>query len=1270
MPTLPITLNFDLNDGCNLVCRMCGGRSKPSEQKYIPLHQFKERIIPLFHHLTAFQFGCQFEPLLVPYFNAAVRMIDQNTPPGTEGALVTNGTLLTEQVAGTLLETPVFKRIRISWDASHRDLFQSIRCGADFNRLLENLKRLIALKKNTGSSTSIEFNTTILPENVSDLPSILDLAGQLGVNRVTTNKLFPDDQLYVTESYAEILADNMARAAEVAKAHNIVFEGQTYRTFEKYQAINSQSFDDSSQAGRCSFHTSQRLELIMEPSGDLHSPCRRIQFPLCNVLNDDLAAMLEIGLIPLLETVFGSTDERCLGCHLLSVQNSKDEPAQLAARVQDPQPVEDCLQMQERNEPISNSMAAGQEPSQHEEQPTMAFTSELNHVIPPEIKDDEFYEIIQQLSRQADIKTVLEIGSSAGGGSTEAFVTGLRKNRNTTKLFCMEVSAPRFQQLKSRYQDDPFVHCYNVSSVPISCFPSERELELFYNFIPTALNNYPLEQVTGWLRQDIDYIRHTNVTENGIQLIKRENNIETFDMVLIDGSEFLGKAELEEVYGARIILLDDINGFKNYHNRQRLLGDPRYQLIHENFSLRNGYSVFRRKTDEILTIHFFTIVLNGEPFIRHHIDVFKQLPFRWHWHIVEGVADLVHDTAWSVSNGGRITDELHTNGLSNDGTSAYLDGLKSRFPDQVTIYRKPTGAFWNGKLEMVNAPLANIHEECLLWQVDCDELWNAAQINSMHTLFQKHPQKTSAQFICNFYVGPGLVISSIDTYGNHTHYEWFRCWRYSPGDSWLSHEPPGLFRTMQGQADRIDVGGINPFTHLETSGAGLVFDHFAYVSVKQAAFKQIYYGYTTAIESWTRLQHALHFPVFLSDYFPWVCDEAIVEQAPLLTIAKAHIICLRTDAIGDNVLSAGMLPFLKERYPGAILTVVCQDRVAPLYDACPFVDGVISFNYDRFMTQPVYRQLIIDKMNILQPTMILNPIYSHDLHDEFLAHHCQAPLKVACQGDASNRDQVKLDELSGLYSFLVPNDPADLTELDRHHTFLQGIGVNAPAIMPQVWTSAGDDAWADELLKQHGMAAGQAIILFPGSLMDRKTYPHYDKVLEHLRDYPLIVVGGEELREQGDRLCCAHGVPAINLAGQTSLGQMAALMRRGRLYLGSDSSGMHIACAVGLKNVVLLGGGHFGRFCPYSPLTTAVCLPLHCYHCDWQCRYKRAHCLHDIEQKTVIDAIRHALDDSKAREKPRLHIQQHSCHADTPAIFTGAELSSRLLLEHFSSNLV
>lgn len=416
--------------------------------------------------------------------------------------------------------------------------------------------------------------------------------------------------------------------------------------------------------------------------------------------------------------------------------------------------------------------------------------SELNRLIPPEIKNDEFYAAIQKLAREEDITTVLEIGSSSGGGSTEAFVTGLRDNPNKPTLFCMEVSQPRFAELKKRYENDSFVKCYNVSSVSLEQFSDENEVREFYNSTQTNLNLYPLERVIGWLRQDIEYVKKSGVPANGIQKIKQENHLELFDLVLIDGSEFTGSAELDDVYGSKIICLDDINTFKNYKNYQKLLADENYLLIAQNTSVRNGYSIFKKYENYIafssLPIHFFTIVLNGQPFIRYHIEVFKQLPFKWHWHIVEGVADLKNDTAWSVQLGGCVTDEIHRNGCSNDGTTEYLDELAQLYPDNITIYRKSEGVFWEGKREMVNAPLVNIEEECLLWQVDVDELWTLEQLSTARQIFISNPDKTAAFYWCWYFVGENLIISTRNCYGQNPQQEWLRTWKFKPGAFWAS----------------------------------------------------------------------------------------------------------------------------------------------------------------------------------------------------------------------------------------------------------------------------------------------------------------------------------------------------------------------------------------------------------------------------------------------------------------------------------------------------
>jgi ADP-heptose:LPS heptosyltransferase/sulfatase maturation enzyme AslB (radical SAM superfamily) len=1192
-----LVLNFDLNNGCNLHCMMCGGRTKPSAQLIMPLNLFQEKVLPLFHNISAFQFGCQCEPLLLPYFDEAVRLIGKTAPIAAKGALVTNGTLLTESTARLLIETPVFKRLRFSWDASYRELFNSIRCGADFDKLLDIVKELIRLRNTAQSSCSIEFNVTVLKENIRDLPEIIRLAGSLGINRVTTNKLFPDDQLYVAEAYATLLNEQLRLAEDVAADSGVAFEHQEYRLKDEYLRLIS----SDKVSGRCGMRQAETLDLVMEPSGDLHTPCRKVSMPIANLLHDDLSAMIDLGLMEVLKPTFASIDTHCLGCYLLETPS--------------------------------------------------------------------------------------------------------------------------------------------VETVPI---------------------------------------------------------------------------------------------------------------------------------------HFFTIVLNGEPFIRHHIEAFKQLPFEWHWHIVEGVANLVHDTAWSLPNGGRITDELHKDGLSNDGTSDYLDKLARQYPDRITIYRKPEGRFWNGKREMVSAPLANLSGGCLLWQVDSDELWSPEAITALRNLFIGHPEKTAAYCYCEYFVGPRKYVSSLNSWATYPT-DWLRVWRFKPGMCWASHEPPALVNQTG-----ADMASVAPFSRDETVLAGVTFQHFAYALESQVHFKEIYYGYHDAVALWQRLQQTSG-PVRAADYLHWALPDAMVDDWPanaaphlaerflaapaaeryvsmsvhgatrfehelrqlfrairpqsvietgtflgrgttsiiwracrdlalnsdittievnpehhrqaceyfttnnmairlelglsiphsklpdlatinetfvikadtrdgsiyydhnetqraalyygetafdvpdnlleatlkrcnyrpdfvlldsaghiglaefrhLLTLLRGdchlmlddinhckhaatmleihrdprfqilvesdekfgfaimrytyvkRIIYLRTDAIGDNILSAGMLPHLKERYPGSLLTVVCQDRVAALYDACPFVDSVITFNIEKFYTQPAYRELIVHKISLLQADMVLNPIFSHDRADDYLFHECHAKIMLSLEGDNCNLEGESL-ELPP-YSGKIPNSPDALSELEHHRTFLKGLGIDAETLVPQVWTSSTDERWAEEVLQHQGIAHGQAIVLFPGALLECKSYPHYAKVVKELHAYPLLLLGGEELRLRGDEFCNAHGGQALNLAGQTSLGQMAALMRRARIYLGSDSAGMHIACAVGLKNVVLLGGGHFGRFCPYSPLTTAICLPLSCYHCNWQCPQKRVHCLHDILPETILKALSYRLSEESECKEPTVFLQNALIAPDSPS---------------------
>jgi glycosyltransferase involved in cell wall biosynthesis/GT2 family glycosyltransferase len=316
-----------------------------------------------------------------------------------------------------------------------------------------------------------------------------------------------------------------------------------------------------------------------------------------------------------------------------------------------------------------------------------------------------------------------------------------------------------------------------------------------------------------------------------------------------------------------------------------------------------------------LPVHFFTIVLNGEPFIRYHLDMMLKLPFRWHWHIVEGVAELINDTAWSVAGGGRIDGSLHREGRSHDGTSTYLDEIAAAHPDKITLYRKPPNVFWRGKKEMVAAPLVNVREPCLLWQIDSDELWADSQIVAVREAFQRESERTAAFFWCCYFVGPRALISTRYNYAQNPSQDWLRVWRFEPGDQWQAHEPPTLVRK-----GKDDLARVAPFNQDEMEAIGAVFQHFAYVTPEQLRFKEVYYGYAGALDGWRKLQFDIGVGelVLLRNYFSWVHDDTLVDGASALgvkpiavedetgawrfqQVAEAHTLGQQADIVIDGV---------------------------------------------------------------------------------------------------------------------------------------------------------------------------------------------------------------------------------------------------------------------------------------------------------------------------------------------------------------------------------
>jgi heptosyltransferase-3 len=124
---------------------------------------------------------------------------------------------------------------------------------------------------------------------------------------------------------------------------------------------------------------------------------------------------------------------------------------------------------------------------------------------------------------------------------------------------------------------------------------------------------------------------------------------------------------------------------------------------------------------------------------------------------------------------------------------------------------------------------------------------------------------------------------------------------------------------------------------------------------------------------------------------------------------------------------------------------------------------------------------------------------------------------------------------------------------------------------------AAAEAKADELLAAHGLTRRGFIQIHPGSRWQFKCWPaaRVATLVERLQaeGERVVLTGAPDPRERAmlDAIGAALAARPVDLGGQLSLPELAALTARAKAFVGVDSAPMHIAAAKGTPAVALFG---------------------------------------------------------------------------------------------------
>ncbi len=346
-------------------------------------------------------------------------------------------------------------------------------------------------------------------------------------------------------------------------------------------------------------------------------------------------------------------------------------------------------------------------------------------------------------------------------------------------------------------------------------------------------------------------------------------------------------------------------------------------------------------------------------------------------------------------------------------------------------------------------------------------------------------------------------------------------------------------------------------------------------------------------------------------------------QSPRLPKQASRILWVRTDSIGDNVLGASTIEPLKACYPGAEIAIVCQERVAQLFTHCPFVSKIMTFRLD----DPTSLFNLEREVCGWNADLVFNTAYSRDVLSDQICGWAAGATAIAFEGDDQNKDSSLSSRGDSPYTALVTEVDTWMPEIEKYDAFLGRLGVNAGTRKPVVWRDPTSEQTAERFFRELQIPQEKAIAFAPGAQLPGRVYERFSETMAMLSDagYVIIGLGAEHESESLGRAIRGTSLRVVSLFGKTSLTDVAAVVSRCALMIGAESGPAHIACAVGTPNVVILGGGHFGRFMPYSALTSAVSTPVSCARCNWYCNYETTACVKDIDPLVVRQAVQDRL---------------------------------------------
>lgn len=363
-----------------------------------------------------------------------------------------------------------------------------------------------------------------------------------------------------------------------------------------------------------------------------------------------------------------------------------------------------------------------------------------------------------------------------------------------------------------------------------------------------------------------------------------------------------------------------------------------------------------------------------------------------------------------------------------------------------------------------------------------------------------------------------------------------------------------------------------------------------------------------------------------------------VRLAPILrqkSPDKERILLIRPDHVGDMLLTLPAIHALKQAKPHAEIHALVGGWSAGVLANIPHIDTVLTLNFPGFSRNGEGKgalspyQLAIKTARQLRQVgytsaVILRP------------DHWWGALVTFLAGIPERIGYATRDVRPFLTHPLVHH---------HHHAILQNLrlverwtgGISHDNIHYEYPIDEADSQFIEGYLADCGIPTeGRLLCIHPGAgtwvkRWDEHHWAHVADTLSEQLECTVIFTGGGHELPMIRNIINQMKNSACVMAGNTEIGQLAALYARALVVIGPDSGPMHLAAAVKTPTVSLFGPADPLEFAPWGArdqhyiITSDIgCRP--CRVLDWGNDAPEFHpCVRDITTGRVLDSARRAV---------------------------------------------